>query len=213
MEGIEEPDGLTGDVLVIGFGRFGQIASQPLIAKGHRLSIIDNDTEMVRVAGLFGMKVYYGDGTRLDILRAAGVANVDIVFIAVDKKADANKIVELIRSEYPLVRIMARSFDRTHSIELVKLGVEFQIREVFESALTFGREALLMLGSDPEEADELISAARERDQQRFEAQILGGLQAGRDLLLSNAREQAEEAGVDAEPTEPIVPDLEKTPAQ
>jgi glutathione-regulated potassium-efflux system protein KefB len=213
LEGVEEPDGLTGDVLVIGFGRFGQIASQPLIAKGHRLSIIDNDTEMVRVAGLFGMKVYYGDGTRLDILRAAGVATVDIVFIAVDKKDDANTIAELIRSEFPLVRIMARSFDRQHSIELVKLGVDYQIREVFESALTFSREALLMLGSDPEEADALITGTRERDRQRFEAQILGGLQAGQDLLLSNAREQAEEAGVVAEPTEPVMPDEQKTPAE
>jgi glutathione-regulated potassium-efflux system protein KefB len=213
MEGVEEPDGLTGDVLVIGFGRFGQIASQPLIAKGHRLSIIDNDTEMVRVAGLFGMKVYYGDGTRLDILRAAGVATVDIVFIAVDKKDVANRIAELIRAEFPLVRIMARSFDRQHSIELVKLGVDYQIREVFESAVAFGREALLMLGSEPEEADELIAAARARDQQRFDAQVLGGLQAGRDLLLSNAKEQAEEAGVVVEPTEPVVSEDEKTPAQ
>jgi glutathione-regulated potassium-efflux system protein KefB len=95
----------------------------------------------------------------------------------------------------------------------VKLGVDYQIREVFESALTFGREALLLLGSDPEEADELIAGARDRDRQRFEAQILGGLQAGRDLLLSNAREQAEEAGVGSEPTEPVVPEEEKTPAQ
>lgn len=213
LEGVEEPDGLTGEVLVIGFGRFGQIASQPLIAKGHRLSIIDNDTEMVRVAGLFGMKVYYGDGTRLDILRAAGVATVDIVFIAVDKKDVANRIAELIRAEFPLVRIMARSFDRQHSIELVKLGVDYQIREVFESAVAFGREALLMLGSTPEEADELIAAARARDRQRFDAQVLGGLQAGRDLLLSNAKEQAEEAGLVAEPTEPTVPEEEKTPAQ
>jgi glutathione-regulated potassium-efflux system protein KefB len=213
MEGVEEPDGLTGDVLVIGFGRFGQIASQPLIAKGHRLSIIDNDTEMIRVAGLFGMKVYYGDGTRLDVLRAAGVATVDIVFIAVDKKEAANRIAELIRAEFPLVRIMARSFDRQHSIELVKLGVDYQIREVFESAVAFGREALLMLGSEPEEADELIAAARARDRQRFDAQVLGGLQAGRDLLLSNAKEQAEEAGVAAEPTEPVVQEEEKTPAQ
>ena len=214
MEGVEEPDGLTGDVLVIGFGRFGQIASQPLIAKGHRLSIIDNDTEMVRVAGLFGMKVYYGDGTRLDILRAAGVANGRHRLHRrrqegrrqQDRRADPVG-VSAGQGSWPA------SFDRTHSIELVKLGVEYQIREVFESALTFGREALLMLGSDPEEADELIAGARERDQQRFEAQILGGLQAGRDLLLSNAKEQAEEAGVVAEPTEPVMPDEERTPAQ
>ena len=86
MEGVEEPDGLTGDVLLVGFGRFGQIASQPLIAKGHRISIIDNDTEMIQAAGTFGFKVYYGDGTRLDILRAAGAATADLVVIAIDNR-------------------------------------------------------------------------------------------------------------------------------
>ena len=137
MEGVEEPDGLTGDVLVIGFGRFGQIASQPLIAKGHRLSIIDNDTEMIRVAGPFGFKVYYGDGTRLDILRAAGVANVDIVLIAVDKKDDANtdRRADPRRSFRWSRSWRAPSTARTRS-SWSRLGVDYQIREMFESALT-----------------------------------------------------------------------------
>ena len=142
MDGVEEPDGLTGNVLVIGFGRFGQIASQPLLAKGHSISIIDNDTDMIRAAGQFGFKVYYGDGTRLDILRAAGAEKVDVVIIAIDKKDEAIKIAELIHSEFPLVKVMARAFDRGHALALVKAGVDFQIREMFESALVFGRETL-----------------------------------------------------------------------
>jgi glutathione-regulated potassium-efflux system protein KefB len=205
MEGVEAPDGLSGNVLVIGFGRFGQIASQPLLAKGHRISIIDNDTDMIRAAGTFGFKVYYGDGTRLDILRAAGVETADAVLVAVDDKAAAVKITELLKSEFPLVKVFARAYDRTHAIELVKLGVDYQIRELLDSALAFGREAVIQLGASNEEADEIVEGVRERDQQRFEAQVLGGAQAARDLLLKNSEEQAREVGRKGAPSTPIVP--------
>ena len=91
-------------------------------------------------------------------------------------------------------------------MELVKLGVDFQIRELFESALVFGKETLLQLGASEEEAVELIEAARERDRMRFEAQVLGGdVQAARDFMLKNAEEQAREAGRTGGPSEPIVP--------
>jgi glutathione-regulated potassium-efflux system protein KefB len=208
MEGVEEPDGLMGDVLVIGFGRFGQIVSQALIAKGHKISLIDTDTDMIRAAAQFGAKVYYGDGTRLDILRAAGVDKVDLVVVAVDKKDEATRIAELIRDEYPLVKVMARAFDRGHAIELVKAGVEFQIRETFESALTLSGQALRVLGSSDEEIAELIEGVRDRDRRRFAAQIVGGIQAGRDLLLSNAEEQARESGAVEGKSEPIMLDKE-----
>lgn len=206
MDGIEEPSGLKGDVLVIGFGRFGQIVSQALLAKGHKLSLIDTDTEMIRVAAQFGAKVYYGDGTRLDILRAAGIENVDVVVIAVDKRDDATRIAGLIHSEFPLVKLMARSFDRGHSISLIKAGVDYQIRETFESALALSGEALKFLGSTDEEVAEAIDGVRERDRQRFAAQLVGGIQAGRDLLLSNAEEQARESGAVSAPSEPIMLD-------
>jgi glutathione-regulated potassium-efflux system protein KefB len=204
MEGVEAPDGLTGDVLIIGFGRFGQIVSQGLLAKGHKISTIDTDTDMIRAAGQFGFKVYYGDGTRLDILRAAGIERADVVVIAIDKKDDAIKIAELVRDEFPLVKVMARAFDRGHAISLVKSGVEFQIREMFESALALSGETLRLLGSTEDEVAELIDGVRDRDRQRFNAQIVGGLQAGRDLLLSNAEEQARESGAVEGPSEPIV---------
>jgi glutathione-regulated potassium-efflux system protein KefB len=205
MEGVDVADGLTGNVLVIGFGRFGQIATQPLLAMKHKVSIIDTDTDMIRVAGQFGMKVYYGDGTRLDILRAAGVENADAVIIAVNDKVAGTRIAELLKSEFPLVKVMARAFDRVHAMELVKLGVDFQIREMFESALSLGAESIKQLGASAEEAAEVIEGVRERDQQRFEAQVLQGLTGGRDLLLKNAEEQAKEAGVTAAPSQPIMP--------
>jgi len=209
MEGVEEPEGLSGDVLVIGFGRFGQIVSQGLLARGHKISTIDTDTDMIRAAATFGMKVYYGDGTRLDILRAAGIENADMVVIAIDKKDQATHIAELIRDEFPLVKVMARAYDRGHAIELVKAGVEYQIREMLDSALSLSAEALRVLGSTDEEVAELIEGVRERDRQRFAAQIVGGIQAGRDLLLSNAEEQARESGAVEGKSEPVM--LDKPP--
>jgi glutathione-regulated potassium-efflux system protein KefB len=209
MDGVEEPEGLSGDVLVIGFGRFGQITSQALLAKGHKLSLIDTDTEMIRVAAQFGAKVYYGDGTRLDILRAAGIETVDLVVIAVDRRADALRIAELIHAEFPLVKVMARAFDRGAALDLVKAGVDYQIREMFESALVLGGEALRLLGSSDEEVADVLDGVRERDRQRFAAQLVGGLRAGRDLLLSNAEEQARESGAVTGPSEPVM--LEPAP--
>ena len=205
MDGVEVADGLSAKVLVIGFGRFGQIASQVLLAKGHSISIIDNDTDMIRAAAQFGFKVYYGDGTRLDILRAAGVETADAVVVAIDKKEQATRIAELLRSECPLTKILVRAFDRAHAIELVKLGVEYQLRELFESALVLGGESIRLLGATDDEIAEILRGVRERDQQRLEAQILGGLQAGRDLLVSNAADQAKEGGVVVPPSEPVIP--------
>jgi glutathione-regulated potassium-efflux system protein KefB len=204
MEGVEEPDGLIGDVLVIGFGRFGQIVSQPLLARGHKLSLIDTDTEMIRVAAQFGAKVYYGDGTRPDILRAAGIEKADLVVIAIDQRDAAVKIAEVIKAEFPLVKVMARAYDRGHAIRLVKAGVDFQIRETFESALTLSGEAMTALGATPDEVAEMIETVRERDRQRFAAQLVGGIQAARDLLLSNAVDQARESGAVAGPSEPVM---------
>lgn len=204
FEGVEKPEGLTGNVLIIGFGRFGQIATQALLAKGQKVAIIDTDTEMIRVAGTFGMKVYYGDGTRLDILRAAGAATADAILICVDNKDAATRIVGLVKSEFPLAKVFSRAYDRGHALALVKAGTDFQIRELFESALVMGAETLRELGTDEDEVASIIEGVRSRDNQRFAAQMVGGLQAGRDLLMSNAEDQARESGVVAGPSEPII---------
>ena len=200
MEGVEKVDGLHARVLLIGFGRFGQIASQPLLAMRHGVSIIDNDTDMIRVAVQLGFKVYYGDGTRLDILRAAGAETAEVVMICVDNREAGTRIAELLRDEFPLVKVMARAFDRGHAIKLIHTGVEYQIREVFESSLAFGRAAIRMLGATDEEADEVLDGVRQRDRQRFDLQLAGGAaMAGRHLLLSNAEDQAREGGVAVAP--------------
>ena len=197
MDGVEEVVGLSARVLLIGFGRFGQIASQPLLAMHHSVSIIDNDTDMIRAAARIGFKVYYGDGTRLDILHAAGASKADIILICTDKKEQTTRIAELVRDEFPLAKVVARAFDRGHAIELIKAGVDFQMREVLESALSFGGQVIQILGASAEEAEEVVEGVRDRDRQRFDLQMVGDgqLVAGRHLLISNAEEQAREGGV------------------
>lgn len=190
MEGVDAARDLRGSVLLIGFGRVGQIVSQPLLARGHSLSIIDTDAQAIRDAGEFGFKVWYGDGTRLDILHAAGAGEARLIIAAAGDPAAVTKIAELAKHEFPLVPVLARAFDRQHALELVKAGVDFQIRETFESALVLGREALLRLGDSPDAVAELIDDIRGRDMERFAMECVGGIHAGRDMLHGNAKDPA-----------------------
>ena len=186
MDGIDRADGLEASVLVIGFGRFGQITSQALLARGITVSTIDNDTDMIRAAGGFGFKVYYGDGRRLDVLQASGASKVRAIAVCVDKADDALKIAELVRDEFPSVKLLVRAYDRGHAIKLMDLGVDYQIRETFESALAFGEAALLALDVPPTEAAETVADVRRRDLERLTLQqTAGDFKAGRDLLRGN----------------------------
>jgi glutathione-regulated potassium-efflux system protein KefB len=142
MDGVEAAEGLKGRVLMIGFGRFGQVASQMLLAQGIEVSLIDSDPDRIREAGRFGFKVYFGDGARLDILRQSGAETTDMVMVCVDDPGVTDRIVELVSKHFPSCRLLARSFDRGHSIKLRKTGIDYEIRETFESALVFGGAGL-----------------------------------------------------------------------
>jgi glutathione-regulated potassium-efflux system protein KefB len=179
-------DGVTGAVLVIGFGRFGQIAAQSLLAEGIDVTAIDNDAQMIQNAGRFGFKVYFGDGTRLDVLRAAGAENVRLIAVCIDDPEAATRIVELVRSEFPGTKLYVRSYDRGHTLELIAKGVDFELRETYESAMVFGREALVALGLDPERARAVEEFVRERDLARLALQEAGGLLAGVEMLTQPA---------------------------
>ena len=172
-------------MLFVGFGRFAQVVSQPLLSKGIDISIIETDVEMIRAAGNFGFKVYYGDGTRLDVLRASGAANAEAILVCVDKPEVADRIVELVKSEFPHPKLFVRAFDRGHVLRLISAGVDYQIRETFESALVFGRQVLVDLGVEESDADEAILDTRRRDEQRLEMQIAGGLRQGLSLMRGN----------------------------
>ncbi|WIG97637.1 monovalent cation:proton antiporter-2 (CPA2) family protein [Myxococcus sp. SDU36] len=178
-------EGLSGSVLMIGFGRFGQVASQSLLARGVDVTIIDNDVEMIRSAGTFGFKIYYGDGTRLDVLRASGADSAQVIAVCVDNKEAANRIVELVKSEFVQAKLLVRSFDREHSLQLLNAGVDMQVRETFESAIKFGQHALCQLGVPKEDALEIVEAVRRRDAERVQLELAGGLTAGARLLIGN----------------------------
>ena len=186
MDGVDRAKNLRERVLVIGFGRFAQVVCQPLLARDVDVSIIDMDVEMIQAAGNFGFKVYYGDGSRLDVLRASGAGTAETILVCVDKPEAADRIVELVKAEFPLTKLFVRAYDRGHSIRLIEAGVEYHIRETFESALAFGEHVLKDLGFSEDEAFETIEDVRRRDEDRLALQVSGGLQAGRALMRGNA---------------------------
>jgi monovalent cation:proton antiporter-2 (CPA2) family protein len=189
-EGVEEPNGLSGSVLFIGFGRFGQVACQPLLARKCAITIIDNDAEMIRVAETFGFKVWFGDGTRLDILKAAGAHTARAVFIATDRKETTTRIATLVKHEFPNAVVLARAWDRSHALELIREGVDHQMRETFHSALALGSEVLEVLGVDADEIAEVAEGVRKRDAERLALQTTGDIYSGRSLIIGNAEDIA-----------------------
>jgi glutathione-regulated potassium-efflux system protein KefB len=174
--------GARGSVLVIGFGRFGQIACQMLLPEGVDITAIDNDIEMIDAAERFGFKVYYGDGARFDVLRAAGAENARLILVCTDQRETTTRIVEIAKQAFPLAQVFARSFDRQHTLELLELGVDYELRETYESAARFGREALVALDVPPDRADEVVADMRRRDAIRLNAQRAGDIYAGADQL-------------------------------
>lgn len=185
-DGIDVAQDLRASVLMIGFGRFGQVASQPLFANDCSISLIDTDTVAIREAANFGFKIYYGDGTRLDILHAAGAHAARLIVIAIDDREATLKIVEIVRAEFPHTPILARAFDREHAAELIHAGATVQVRETFESALLMGEEGLKLLEVDPEAIADIMEDTRRRDAERLAIELVEDVYASRHLLRGNA---------------------------
>ena len=193
LEGVESLNGdeaLRGNVLIIGFGRVGQIASQAPIAYGAQISIIDNNPDIIRQADKDGFKVYYGDGAREDILHAAGAENADCILICIDDAHATTRIVEIAKHVCPNTRLIVRAFDREHAFELVKAQADFLVRETFEAAMSMGNEAVKMLGADESQSAEICERVRRIDKERFALEVAGDTFAGRALLLKNAPPKA-----------------------
>ena len=187
LDNVNIAEGLSGSILMIGFGRFGQVTSQLLLARGVDVTIIDNDIDMIQNAEKFGFKIYYGDGCRLDILHASGAATAQAIVVCVDSKETTNRIVKLVTHEFPLAKLLVRSYDREHSLYLVKQKVDYMIRETFESAIKFGGVILQELGVDEDEVQRITDEIRERDNERFETEIAADdVYAGVGLQYTNA---------------------------
>ncbi|MNK11125.1 Glutathione-regulated potassium-efflux system protein KefC [compost metagenome] len=185
LDGIEEPRDVQASVLIIGFGRVGQIASQGPLAKGAKLSIIDNDPDVIRAVEPYGFKVFYGDGGRPDILHAAGALQASVILVCINDKNAVTRIVETAKQECPHTKLVVRAFDREHALELVKHDADFVVRETFEASLQMAKQAVILLGSEAQETEDLIAEVRSRDAERFALETTGGLFAGRALVLGN----------------------------
>jgi len=161
-------------VVLVGCGRVGQGVAQMLLARGVEVIGIDNDPELIDVSRLFGNRVYFGDGRRIDILRAAGAETADAVVLAIDGQWSPAEVIEPIRSAFPNLRIVARAYDRTHLIELLKSDVDVALREMFDGSIALGRAALAELGTAPETIAAIEAEFRRRDAERLELQLASG---------------------------------------
>lgn len=151
------------DAIVAGFGRFGQIATRLLTAADFKVTMLESSIEQIETIRRFGWRVHYGDATRLDLLRAAGADKAKLLLVAIDDKDKAVELVEAATEYFPNLTIIARAFDRRHAYELVRVGGDEVVRETFESALLFGKKALLRLGMSERRAAKSVSLFREHD--------------------------------------------------
>lgn len=184
------PEGsLAPAAIVVGYGRFGQTVAQLLMAAGTRITLIDREIEQIDVAQKFDMKVHYGDGTRVELLRQAGAEEARVIIFCTDGGALGKKELQPILSAFPRAAVLVRAFDRRHMMVLARLDIAGAVRELFESAVVLGCEALEAVGVSASNIDKIEAEYRRRDGSRLEAQIASDdISVRRDMMFS--REQS-----------------------
>ncbi|MBF4662776.1 glutathione-regulated potassium-efflux system protein KefC [Cronobacter malonaticus] len=160
-------------VIIAGFGRFGQIAGRLLLSSGVKMVVLDHDPDHIETLRKFGMKVFYGDATRVDLLESAGVAKAEVLINAIDDPQANLQLTELVQTHFPQLRIIARARDVDHYIRLRQAGVAQPERETFEGALRVGRMALEELGIGSYEARERADLFRCYNQQMVDEMAEG----------------------------------------
>ena len=178
----ENFDGAESRVFVIGFGRFGQVVGQLLLAQGVDATLIDNNAERIREARRFGFKIFYGDGRRPDVLRAAGATDAELVLVCVEGRENIDAVIAAARAVCPVAKLYVRSYDRQHTLDLWGDDIDHEVREVFESAMTLGAMALEGLGTDALRVADVVADVRKRDRDRLELQKAEGIYAGIDMI-------------------------------
>ncbi|MDB5464484.1 MAG: potassium transporter [Phenylobacterium sp.] len=155
------------DVVVAGFGRFGQIATRLLLGNNFNVVLLDNSIEQIEIIRRFGWAVHYGDASRIDLLRTAGAEKAKLLLVAIDDRDKTSEMVEAAHQAFPNLAILARAWDRRHAYELLKTPNVTVERETFESALNMGRKALLKLGLSERRASRAAALFREQDDKFF----------------------------------------------
>lgn len=183
----DTPDGrqanAPANAIVIGFGRFGQTVAQMLMAADVPVTLIDRKVDQIDIAGEFGAKVWFGDGTRIDLLRQAGAEHARLLAFCLDGEQVTPELLGAVKEAFPQARIMVRAFDRRTVIALADAPVDHIQREVLDSGVAMGRKALAMLGFEKREVEDTETAFRRRDTDRLARQIdADDLMAGKDDL-------------------------------
>ncbi|MFD1107521.1 cation:proton antiporter [Sphingobium olei] len=176
-------DAPRGSAIIVGYGRFGQTVAQMLMGHGFGVVLIDKKPAQIEVSSRFDMKVYYGDGTRIDLLRRAGADEARLIAFCIDDASLDRRILEPIAEAFPQAALMVRAFDRRQVMELQGMELAGVVREVYESAICMGVRAMEALGVPPEEAEEVERQYRHNDDQRMALQIEhGSLLAAKHLM-------------------------------
>ncbi|HYB33361.1 MAG TPA: monovalent cation:proton antiporter-2 (CPA2) family protein [Steroidobacteraceae bacterium] len=157
-------------VIIAGFGRFGQIVARVLRVKGRPFTALDSSQTHVDFVRRFGNKVYYGDASRLDLLRAAGAHSARVLVLAIDDVDASVRTAALVREQFPHLKIFARARNRQHAFALFDAGVTQVIRETYASSLEMAQAVLEALGETPAAAREAVRRFRLHDQKTLEAQ-------------------------------------------
>lgn len=179
-------------VIIAGFGRYGQILGRLLLSNGIVPTVLDHDSDTIQTMTKFGFKVYYGDGSRMDVLEAAGAAQAKILVIAVDDVQAINAIVSNAKQHFPHLTLMARAKDVAHMYQLRQMGVQHIERELFEASLRQGRDVLTQLGMGQYEAKELADRFRAANYQLIDKmQLIRQQQDEKNYiqLLKQSREE------------------------
>ncbi|MEC5213463.1 glutathione-regulated potassium-efflux system ancillary protein KefC [Polaromonas sp. CG_9.5] len=166
MEEISEPQ--EAPVIIAGFGRYGQIVGRLLLAQGISATVLDHDADMIETIRTFGYRVFYGDATRLDLLRTAGAAQAKILVLSVDDVEQSLKIVDMVKENFPQLQIVARARDVSHWNALRDRGVMRVERELFDSSLRSARTVLELLGQPAPAAQQAAERFRQHNLALFE---------------------------------------------
>ncbi|WP_299493978.1 monovalent cation:proton antiporter-2 (CPA2) family protein [uncultured Shewanella sp.] len=159
----------TNNVIIAGYGRFGQVVGRLLKAQGYQLSILDHSPTQIELVRRFGSKVFYGDAARFDLLAASGAAEAKLLVIAIDDPVKTLVIIELCQKYFPNLKLVARAIDRRHAYELLRLGVSCFRRETFDSASNLGIDALKLLGHSELASNRAGELFRQHDEDSLES--------------------------------------------
>ena len=152
------------DVIIAGFGRFGQMFARILRAQSVPFVAIDHDADQIELARRFGNKVYYGDASRIDLLEAAGAARARYLVLAIDGVETSVEMAKTVKDHFPNLKIFARARNRGHAFDLMTLGISHIKRETFDSSVYFVRDLLVDMGYPAEKAFQMIERFKRHDE-------------------------------------------------